>query len=88
MEEKEKEKGGSPMVVVTEDVEGEMEGESPGVKGGRRKGKGKGLRRTPAYLNQVWKDDLNSGKLVVSLFELFGEGIMSFIPSPEMSLFL
>ncbi|KAL7601157.1 hypothetical protein Lser_V15G24934 [Lactuca serriola] len=88
VEEKEKEKGGSPMVVVTEDVEGEMEGESPGVKGGRRKGKGKGLRRTPAYLNQVWKDDLNSGKLVVSLFELFGEGIMSFIPSPEMSLFL
>ncbi|KAL8189653.1 hypothetical protein R6Q57_029219 [Mikania cordata] len=44
--------------------------------------------RTPAYLKQVWKDDLNSGQLVNSLFELFGEGIMPFIPVPEMSLFL
>ncbi|KAI3736239.1 hypothetical protein L6452_15777 [Arctium lappa] len=35
--------------------------------------------KTPAYLKQVWKDDLNSGQLVISLFELFGEGIMSFI---------
>nr|XP_043626308.1 transcription initiation factor TFIID subunit 6-like isoform X2 [Erigeron canadensis] len=55
--------------------------------------KGRGNRnnhgtRTPAYLKQVWKDDLNSGQLVISLFELFGEGIMSFIPAPEMSLFL
>lgn len=41
-----------------------------------------------AILPQIWKDDLNSGKLLVSLFELFGEGILSFIPSPEMSLFL
>ncbi|KAL8261024.1 hypothetical protein R6Q59_025073 [Mikania micrantha] len=44
--------------------------------------------RTPAYLKQVWKDDLNSGQLVNSLFELFGEGIMPYIPVPEMSLFL
>ncbi|KAD6795100.1 hypothetical protein E3N88_05996 [Mikania micrantha] len=44
--------------------------------------------RTPAYLKQVWKDDLNSGQLVNSLFEQFGEGIMPFIPVPEMSLFL
>ncbi|KAI8010322.1 Transcription initiation factor TFIID subunit 6 [Camellia lanceoleosa] len=41
-----------------------------------------------AVLNQAWKDDLNSGRLLVSLFELFGEGIFNFIPSPEMSLFL
>ncbi|KAL8234895.1 hypothetical protein R6Q59_020995 [Mikania micrantha] len=44
--------------------------------------------RTPAYLKQVWKDDLNSGQLVNSLFEQFGEGIMPFIPVPEMSLFM
>ncbi|XP_076904884.1 transcription initiation factor TFIID subunit 6-like [Bidens hawaiensis] len=44
--------------------------------------------RTPAHLKQVWKDDLNSGQVVLSLFEVFGEGIMSFIPAPEMSLFL
>ncbi|KDP30842.1 hypothetical protein JCGZ_13785 [Jatropha curcas] len=41
-----------------------------------------------AILNQVWKDDLKSGQLVASLFELFGEGILSFIPAPEMSLFI
>ncbi|KAI3815117.1 hypothetical protein L1987_14773 [Smallanthus sonchifolius] len=44
--------------------------------------------RTHAYLKQVWKDDLKSGQLVISLFELFSEGIMSFIPVPEMCLFL
>ncbi|XP_073260627.1 transcription initiation factor TFIID subunit 6 isoform X3 [Populus alba] len=44
--------------------------------------------KTSAILSQVWKDDLNSGHLLVSLFELFGESILSFIPSPEMSLFL
>lgn len=41
-----------------------------------------------AVLNQVWKDELNSGKLLVSLFQLFGEDILPFIPAPEMSLFL
>ncbi|KAJ7008520.1 hypothetical protein NC653_007249 [Populus alba x Populus x berolinensis] len=40
------------------------------------------------HLNQVWNDDLNTGHLLVSLFELFGESILSFIPSREMSLFL
>ncbi|XP_031262065.1 transcription initiation factor TFIID subunit 6 [Pistacia vera] len=41
-----------------------------------------------AILPQIWKDDLKSGQLMVSLFGLFGEGILSFIPAPEMSLFL
>ncbi|EEF33418.1 transcription initiation factor tfiid, putative [Ricinus communis] len=53
----------------------------------RVKGDG-GVMKTSAILNQVWKDDLKSGQLLASLFELFGEGILSFIPSPEMSLFL
>lgn len=43
---------------------------------------------TSSILAQVWKDDLDSGHLLVSLFELFGESILPFIPSPEMSLFL
>lgn len=58
-----------------------------GVKGRRDNGNSNGNRHN-AYLKQVWKDDLNSGQLIISLFELFGEGIMSFIPAPEMSLFL
>ncbi|CAN1167802.1 Transcription initiation factor TFIID subunit 6 [Linum perenne] len=41
-----------------------------------------------AILDLVWKDDLNSGQLLVSLFDMFGEGTLSFIPTPEMSLFL
>lgn len=53
----------------------------------KSKGNGKYLK-TSAILTQVWKDDLNSGHLLVSLFELFGESILSFIPAPEMSLFI
>ncbi|KAK7394210.1 hypothetical protein VNO78_14732 [Psophocarpus tetragonolobus] len=43
---------------------------------------------TSAALAQVWKDELNSGRMLVSLFELFGEGILSFIRAPEMYMFL
>ncbi|KAK7340884.1 hypothetical protein VNO77_21601 [Canavalia gladiata] len=44
--------------------------------------------KTPTALTQVWKDELNSGRILVSLFELFGEGILSFIQAPEMYMFL
>lgn len=44
--------------------------------------------KTSAILAQVWKKELNSGRILVSLHDLFGEGILSFIPSPEMHLFL
>lgn len=54
---------------------------------GKQKGDSQALK-TSAILKQVWKEDLNSGQLLVQLFELFGEGILSFIPAPEMSLFL
>ncbi|KAH7844649.1 hypothetical protein Vadar_030239 [Vaccinium darrowii] len=43
---------------------------------------------TSAVLNQAWKDDLDLGRRLVSLFELFGESIFNFIPTPEMSSFL
>ena len=55
--------------------------------GRRDKGDKQALKRS-AVLTQIWKNDLDSGHLLVSLFELFGEGILSFIPAPEMSLFL
>ena len=41
-----------------------------------------------AILNQVCKDDLKSGQLIATFFELFGEGILFFILAPEMALFL
>ncbi|RDX81410.1 Transcription initiation factor TFIID subunit 6 [Mucuna pruriens] len=40
--------------------------------------------KTSAALTQVWKDELNSGRILVSLFEMFGEGILSFIQAPEI----
>lgn len=45
------------------------------------------LKRS-AVLSQVWKEDLNSGKLLTSMLDLFGESMFCFIPSPELSLFL
>lgn len=44
--------------------------------------------KTSAALAQVWKDELNSGRILVSLHDLFGESILSFIPAPEMYMFL
>ncbi|XVF71815.1 hypothetical protein PTKIN_Ptkin12aG0069800 [Pterospermum kingtungense] len=55
---------------------------------GNRVGKDSQCLKMSAILNQIWKDDLNSGRTLVTLFELFGEGLISFIPAPEMSLFL
>ncbi|KAL5975522.1 hypothetical protein ACLOJK_019846 [Asimina triloba] len=37
---------------------------------------------------ETLKKDMDAGHLLASLFELFGEGILPFIPSPEMSYFL
>ncbi|XWS75828.1 hypothetical protein CRYUN_Cryun01aG0125600 [Craigia yunnanensis] len=55
---------------------------------GNRVGKDSQILKISAICNQIWKDDLNSGRTLITLFELFGEGILSFIPAPEMSLFL
>ncbi|KAE9456227.1 hypothetical protein C3L33_11871, partial [Rhododendron williamsianum] len=68
---------------------GQMSGE--GISGSRSKvGRGNNNQAldSSAVLNQAWKDDLDSGRLLVSLFELFGESIFNFIPTPEMSSFL
>jgi transcription initiation factor TFIID subunit 6 len=56
-------------------------------RGRRDKRDSQALNRS-AVLSQIWKNDLDSGRLLVLLFELFGEGILSFIPAPEMSMFL
>ncbi|KAL3502747.1 hypothetical protein ACH5RR_037196 [Cinchona calisaya] len=48
----------------------------------------KQILKTPALLNQAWEDDLDSGRLLILLFELFGESIFPFIPMPEMAFFL
>ncbi|KAG0465932.1 hypothetical protein HPP92_020096 [Vanilla planifolia] len=50
-----------------------------------------GITRAPkahSVLSQAWKEDLDAGHLLASLFELFGEGIFSFMQPPELNLFL
>lgn len=47
-----------------------------------------GSKTSSRLLMQAWKDDLDAGHLLPSLYELFGEGILPFVPSPEMSLFV
>ncbi|GAB2256841.1 hypothetical protein Droror1_Dr00022900 [Drosera rotundifolia] len=41
-----------------------------------------------AIVRQIWKNELKSGKILVSLHDLFGESILPFIPTPELSLFM
>lgn len=53
----------------------------------RDRGESEALRMR-ALLNQTWKEDLKSGQLLVKLFEQFGERIFSFVPTPELELFL
>ncbi|CAK9316169.1 unnamed protein product [Citrullus colocynthis] len=46
------------------------------------------IHKRSAVLSQVWKEDLNSGKLLTSMLDLFSESMFCFIPAPELSLFL
>lgn len=39
-------------------------------------------------LNQVWKEELKSGQVLVSMVDVFGESILPFLPLPELSIFL
>ncbi|KAF3498814.1 hypothetical protein DY000_02051914 [Brassica cretica] len=56
---------------------------------GKEKERGKSRAITmKAILGQIWKDDLDSGRLLVKLQQLYGDRILPFIPSTEMSVFL
>lgn len=48
---------------------------------------GQGLKMS-TVLAQAWKEDLDAGYLLASLFELFGESMFAFTPKSELSLFL
>ncbi|KAK3404394.1 transcription initiation factor TFIID subunit 6 [Eucalyptus grandis] len=58
-----------------------------GTGSGRVNGSSRSVNMS-AMLKQIWKDDLNSGRLLVSLFEQYGESLIPFLPSPELSVFL
>lgn len=44
--------------------------------------------KASTVLSQAWKEDMDAGHMLASLFELFGESVLSFIPRPELSFFL
>lgn len=58
-----------------------------GARSGRVSGSSQSVNMS-AMVRQIWKDDLDSGRLLVSLHEQFGESLIPFIPSPELSVFL
>ncbi|XP_020579967.1 transcription initiation factor TFIID subunit 6 [Phalaenopsis equestris] len=57
--------------------------------GGSRREIGNSRAPKPnSVLSQAWKEDVDAGCLLASMFELFGEGIFSFIQPVEMNVFL
>ncbi|XP_024023687.1 transcription initiation factor TFIID subunit 6 [Morus notabilis] len=44
--------------------------------------------KTSSVLAQAWKENMDAGHLVSSLFEFFGQSMFSFTPKPELSFFL
>lgn len=44
--------------------------------------------KTSTVLSQSWKEDMDAGQMLASLFELFGESVLAFTPKPELSFFL
>ncbi len=76
-----------------EDIDG---GKSRGVEsgsmddGGRRLGveANRSNERKSFSLAEAWKEDVDFGSLLLSLVDLFGDSMLPFIPTEEMSLFL
>ncbi|KAG6405295.1 hypothetical protein SASPL_132882 [Salvia splendens] len=53
----------------------------------REIGGGQGFK-TSSALEQAWKEDTDAAQLLPSLYEYFGESMLTFVPLPEASLFL
>lgn len=47
-----------------------------------------GQGSTSSGLDQAWKEDTDAAQLLPLLYEYFGESMLTFVPSPEASLFL
>lgn len=44
--------------------------------------------KSQAGLNQAWKQDIDAAHLLPFLFEYYGESMLSFVPAPELLVFL
>ncbi|CAN4103968.1 unnamed protein product [Withania somnifera] len=54
----------------------------------RREITGGQRQKAPPALGQAWKKDMDAANLLPPLFEYFGESMLFFAPSPELSFFL
>ncbi|KAM7492744.1 hypothetical protein LguiA_035665 [Lonicera macranthoides] len=60
----------------------------PGSSGRRDKVVGVQSQKTSTALSQAWKEDVDAGELVSLLMGSFGESVLSFVPTHELSMFL
>lgn len=44
--------------------------------------------RAWSVLARAWKEDVNAGYLIASLYEVFNEGMLPFTPKPELLMFI
>ena len=77
------ESGGGPST-----SSGQVSNESTTSGTRREKIGGSRAQKTHAALAQAWKEDVDTGLLLASLVDLFGERVLSFIQPSEMSLFI
>nr|DAD38766.1 TPA_asm: hypothetical protein HUJ06_013088 [Nelumbo nucifera] len=66
---------------------GQVTNDSISRSSGKREDDGRATKMS-TILSQAWKEDVDVGHLLASLFELFGGNMFSFTPRPEMSFFL
>lgn len=45
-------------------------------------------RKASSVLALAWKEDMDAGQFLLSLSHFFGDSVFSFVPKPEMSIFL
>ncbi|EYU27392.1 hypothetical protein ABFS82_13G163100 [Erythranthe guttata] len=60
----------------------------PGSSGRKEILGGQRLLKTPAALDQAWKDDVDPRRVLPLLRKCFGDSMLPFFPTPEASLFL
>jgi transcription initiation factor TFIID subunit 6 len=66
------------------EVKGEANGKTIGTKRGRSRGES--LEDDRKVLANAWKEDGDTWRLFGKLVDLFGDGMLPFIPRPELTL--
>eukprot|EP00249_Psilotum_nudum_P018451 c26810_g1_i3 orf=285-1982(+) len=67
---------------------GQNMGDSSHEVGKREKGHGPRSDKPSMALAEAWKEDADTGLLLASLIDIFGEGMLSFVPQCELFMFI